>query len=98
MRYYREALFQTVAKKSLEQAEFLFKAMPPMSKDQSQLHSRMFIENKRLAADNGRLKKELAETKSVLEQEQEDRQFTETRQQQKLARMQVQASKAGKDL
>jgi hypothetical protein len=43
--------------------------MPPMSKDQMQLHSKMFIENKRLAADNGRLKKELGDAKALFDQE-----------------------------
>jgi len=33
--------------------------MPAMNKEQTQLNSKMFIENKRLAAENGRLKKEL---------------------------------------
>jgi hypothetical protein len=34
-----------------------------------QHNSKMFIENKRLAAENGRLKKELANMTSMLEQE-----------------------------
>jgi hypothetical protein len=33
VRYYREALFQQIAKKSLEQSEFLYKSMPALSKD-----------------------------------------------------------------
>lgn len=69
IRYYREALFQQVAKKSLEQAEFLYKSMPAMTKDQTQLNSKMFIENKRLAAENGRLKKELQNMTQLFEQE-----------------------------
>ena len=51
------------------QAEFLYKSLPSKSKDQMQHNSKMFIENKRLAAENGRLKKELANLTSMLEQE-----------------------------
>jgi len=51
------------------QAEFLFKSLPSQSKDRLQHNSKMFIENKRLAAENGRLKKELADMTSMLEQE-----------------------------
>ena len=39
----------------------------------------MFIENKRLAADNGRLKKELTDIRTMLEQEQEDNRYNEAR-------------------
>lgn len=65
--------------------------MPPMSKEQMQLHSKMFIENKRLAADNGRLKKELGDAKALFDQEQEDRKMEEARHKQKTKRLAEQA-------
>lgn len=76
-----------MAKKSLEQAEFLFKSMPAMSKEQIQLNSKMFIENKRLAAENGRVKKEMQDLRDLLEQEREDSQYQQARSHQKLQRL-----------
>ena len=58
-----------------------------MNKEQTQLNSKMFIENKRLAAENGRLKKELQNMTQLYNLEKQDRSLESEQSRQKLARV-----------
>jgi hypothetical protein len=57
IRLYRELLFQKVAARAIESAEFMLKKNTGTAGE-----ARVFIENKKLSSENARLKKELAES------------------------------------
>jgi hypothetical protein len=57
IRLFREVLFQKVAKRAIENAEFLLKK----SGNPKVGESRLFMENKKLVSENYRLMTELAE-------------------------------------
>jgi hypothetical protein len=69
IRLFREVLFQKVAKRAIENAEFLMKK----SGNPKIGESRLFMENKKLVSENFRLKTELAEQTAILQLEQEER-------------------------
>lgn len=50
---YRELLFQKVAKRAIESAEFMVKNSTGGSKQQE---ARVFVENRKLTAENARLR------------------------------------------
>lgn len=54
--------------------------------------SRLFVENKKLIAENQRLKEELSEQCAIVQLEQEERQLEGIRQSQKLSRVRQQAT------
>jgi hypothetical protein len=65
IRLYREVLFQKVAKRAIENAEFLLKKSGnPKTGD-----SRLFVENKKLINENQRLKSELDEVRAIVQLE-----------------------------
>ena len=62
IRLYRELLFQKVAKQAIESAEFLLKK----SGGSTGSEARVFIECKKLTAENNKLKKEICDFTLVL--------------------------------
>lgn len=68
---YRELLFQKVAQRAIENAEFMLKR----SGQPKQGEARLFIENRKLTTENTRLKKELTEANEIIIVEREERQF-----------------------
>ena len=85
---YRELLFQKIAQRALNSAEFLYKSAPaPSSNKHSRGESKIFLENKRLTTENSHLKKEVQNLTSLLEQEKDSRRFENARNQQKLERV-----------
>ena len=87
---YRELLFQKVAKRAIESAEFMVKNSPTSSK---QNEARVFCENRKLQQENARLKKDLAIAEDQLQIEAEERQFETARHNQKLGRVFAQANR-----
>lgn len=65
IRLYREVLFQKVAKKAIENAEFLLKR----SGNPKTGESRLFVANKKLVQENERLQTELEDARSILQLE-----------------------------
>ena len=89
---YRELLFQKIAQRALNSAEFLYKQAPSPSSSDAKQQSKIFLENKRLATENSRQKLEIQRLTNELEQEKEARQFENARSSQKLERVQAQAN------
>lgn len=54
-RYYRESLFASIAKKAIEQAEFMYKNRGSGGAGDNKQQSRLFVENKRLKKENERM-------------------------------------------
>lgn len=83
IRMYRELLFQKVAKRAIESAEFMLKR----SGQPKQGEARIFIENRKLTLENNRLKTQLQEANEMALSEREERSFDQARASQKLQRV-----------